>query len=90
MERHGDEAQWIARRGARLVRLATARLRDAALRVMLVGDEVARERIPPLYACRWREETWHGQAKDVLGGIRAQVGDVARQDRWPWVVLAGW
>jgi hypothetical protein len=59
--------------------------------VMLVGDEVAWERIPPLYGCRWREETWHGQAKDVLGWTRAQLGDVKRQDRWTWVVLlAGW
>ena len=59
--------------------------------VMLVGDEVAWERVAPLYRCRWREETWHGQAKDVLGWTRAQLGDVKRQDRWTWVVLlAGW
>jgi hypothetical protein len=47
--------------------------------------------IAPLYGCRWREETWHAQAKDLLGWTQAQLGDVARQDRWTWVVLlAGW
>jgi hypothetical protein len=47
--------------------------------------------IAPLYGCRWREETWHAQAKDLLGWSRAQLGDVERQDRWTWVVLlAGW
>ncbi len=47
--------------------------------------------IAPLYACRWREETWHAQAKDLLGWSRAQLGAVERQDRWTWVVLlAGW
>jgi hypothetical protein len=45
----------------------------------------------PLYRSRWREETWHRQAKDLFGWSRAQLGDVARQDRWRWVVLlAGW
>ena len=59
--------------------------------MMLVGEEVAWEQVAPLYACRWREETWHGQAKDGLGWTQAQLGDVARQDRWTWVVLlAGW
>jgi hypothetical protein len=47
--------------------------------------------IAPLYGCRWREETWHAQAKDIFGWSRAQLGDVARQDRWTWVVLlAAW
>lgn len=47
--------------------------------------------IAPVYGCRWREETWHAQAKDLLGWSRAQLGDVERQDRWTWVVLlAGW
>ena len=47
--------------------------------------------IAPLYRLRWREETWHAQAKDLLGWSQAQLGDVARQDRWTWVVLlAGW
>jgi hypothetical protein len=55
--------------------------------VMLVGDEVEWEQVAPLYGCRWREETWHGQAKDGLGWSRAQLGDVKRQDRWTWVVL---
>jgi hypothetical protein len=59
--------------------------------VMLVGDEVEWARVAPRDGCRWREETWHGQAKDVLGWTRAQLGDVKRQDRWTWVVLlAGW
>jgi len=58
--------------------------------VMIVGH-VAWEVIAPLYRCRWREETWHAQAKDLLGWNRAQLGHVARQDRWTWVVLlAGW
>ena len=44
-----------------------------------------------LYPPRWREETWHRQAKDLFGWSRAQLGDVARQDRWTWVVLlAAW
>ncbi len=43
--------------------------------------------IAPLYGWRWCEETWHAQAKDLLGWSRAQLGDVARQDRWTWVVL---
>ncbi len=41
----------------------------------------------PLYQRRWPEETLHRQAKDLLGWSRAQVGSVARQDRWTWVVL---
>jgi hypothetical protein len=40
-----------------------------------------------LYRPRWREETWHRQAKDPFGWSRAQLGDVAWQDRWSWVVL---
>lgn len=45
----------------------------------------------PAYRLRWREETWHAQAKDLLGWSRAALGDVERQDRWTWVVLlAGW
>jgi hypothetical protein len=43
------------------------------------------------YRLRWREETWHAQAKDLLGWHRAALGAVERQDRWSWVVLlAGW
>lgn len=58
--------------------------------VMVVG-KVDWPLIAPLYRCRWREETWHAQAKDLLGWSRAQLGDVERQDRWTWVVLvAGW
>jgi len=58
--------------------------------VMVVGA-VDWPLIAPLYGCRWREETWHAQAKDLLGWSRAQLGDVERQDRWTWVVLlAGW
>lgn len=45
----------------------------------------------PAYGMRWREETWHAQAKDLLGWSRAALGEVERQDRWSWVVLlAGW
>lgn len=52
----------------------------------LEGTRAAR-----LYQPRWREETWHRQAKDLFGWSRAQLGDVERQDRWSWVVLlAGW
>ncbi len=44
-----------------------------------------------LYRPRWREETWHRQAKDLFGWNRAQLGTVERQDRWTWVVLlAAW
>jgi hypothetical protein len=58
--------------------------------VMVVG-ELEWGLIAPLYGCRWREETWHAQAKDIFGWTRAQLGDVERQDRWSWVVaLAGW
>ncbi len=47
--------------------------------------------VPALYRPRWREETWHRQAKDLFSWTRAQVGSVARQDRWTWVVLlAAW
>lgn len=48
----------------------------------LAGGQAAR-----LYRPRWREETWHRQAKDLFGWSRAQLGDVTRQDRWSWVVL---
>jgi hypothetical protein len=45
----------------------------------------------PAYRLRWREETWHAQAKDLLGWSQAALGAVERQDRWTWVVLlAGW
>ncbi len=45
----------------------------------------------PLYRPRWREETWHRQAKDLFSWSRAQLGSVARQDRWTWVVVrAAW
>lgn len=45
----------------------------------------------PLDRPRWREETWHRQAKDLFSWTRAQVGSVERQDRWTWVVLlAAW
>ncbi len=61
-----------------------------ALWLMVVG-QLDWPLIAPLYRCRWREETWHAQAKDLLGWSRAQLGDVERQDRWTWVVLlAGW
>ncbi|MDQ5852383.1 MAG: transposase [Chloroflexota bacterium] len=47
--------------------------------------------IAPVYRRRWCEETWHAQAKELLGWSRAQLGDVERQDRWTWVVLlAAW
>ena len=59
--------------------------------VMVVGQALDWPQIAPLYRCRWREETWHAQAKDLLGWSRAHLGAVARQDRWTWVVLlAGW
>jgi hypothetical protein len=52
----------------------------------LAGAQAAR-----LYQPRWREETWHRQAKDIFGWSRAQLGAVERQDRWTWVVLlAAW
>ena len=58
---------------------------------LMVGGALDWPLIAPLYRVRWREETWHAQAKDLLGWSRAQVGDVERQDRWTWVVLlAGW
>ena len=47
--------------------------------------------IAPLYRPRGREETWHRQAKALVGWTQAQLGSVARQDRWTWVVLlAAW
>jgi hypothetical protein len=61
-----------------------------ALWLMVVGALEGRQ-ATPLYGPRWREETWHRQAKDLFGWSRAQLGDVARQDRWTWVVLvASW
>jgi hypothetical protein len=58
--------------------------------LMAVG-ELEWELFAPAYGLRWREETWHAQAKDLLGWSRAALGDVERQDRWTWVVLlAGW
>ena len=61
-----------------------------ALWLMVVGA-LAGAQAAPLYQPRWREETWHRQAKDLFGWSRAQLGDVARQDRWTWVVLlAAW
>ena len=58
---------------------------------LLVLGAVPWEDVAPTYRLRWREETWHAQAKDLLGWSRAALGDVERQDRWSWVVLlAGW
>jgi hypothetical protein len=58
---------------------------------LLVLGAVPWEEVAPAYRLRWREETWHAQAKDLLSWSRAQLGDVERQDRWSWVVLlAGW
>jgi hypothetical protein len=56
-------------------------------------DELDWSVFAPAYRLRWREETWHAQAKNLLGWSRAALGDVERlrQDRWSWVVLlAGW
>ena len=58
---------------------------------LLVLGAVPWEEVAPVYRLRWREETWHAQAKDLLSWSRAAWGDVERQDRWSWVVLlAGW
>ena len=54
---------------------------------MVCGGEVPWQDVWPLYQRRWREETLHRQAKDLLGWTRAQVGSVERQDRWTWLVL---
>ena len=59
--------------------------------LMVCGGDLPWEEVWPLYQRRWREETLHRQAKDLLGWTRAQVGSVERQDRWTWlVVLAYW
>lgn len=55
--------------------------------LMVVGDALPWDVVWPLYQRRWSEETLHAQAKDLLGWSRAQLGTVARQDRWTWVVL---
>jgi hypothetical protein len=58
--------------------------------LMVVGALEGRQ-AAGLYRPRWREETWHRQAKDLFGWSRAQLGAVERQDRWTWVVLlAAW
>jgi hypothetical protein len=54
---------------------------------LLVLGIVPWEEVAPAYRLRWREETWHAQAKDLLGWSRAAWGDVERQDRWSWVIL---
>ena len=58
--------------------------------LMVCGGEVPWEEVWPLYQRRWREETLHRQAKDLLGWTRAQVGSVERQDRWTWLVVLGY
>lgn len=58
--------------------------------LMVCGGDIAWEDVWPLYQHRWREETLHRQAKDLLGWTRAQVGSVERQDRWTWLVLLGY
>jgi hypothetical protein len=58
---------------------------------LLVLGELAWPHAAGAYRLRWREETWHAQAKELLGWSRAALGSVERQDRWSWVVLlAGW
>lgn len=57
---------------------------------MVVGGDLPWDTVWPLYQRRWPEETLHRQAKDLLGWSRAQVGTVARQDQWTWVVLLGY
>jgi hypothetical protein len=58
---------------------------------LLVVGEVDWADSAAAYRLRWREETWHAPAKDLLGWSRAALGDVERQDRWSWIVLlAGW
>ena len=54
--------------------------------LMVVGP-LAWPEVAPLYTRRWHAETWHRQGKDLFGWCRAQLGSVARQDRWTWVVL---
>ncbi len=75
-----------------LVRTAEGQPKYAQpLWLVVCGGEVAWEEVWPLYQRRWREETLHRQAKDLLGWTRAQVGSVERQDRWTWLVmLAYW
>ena len=73
------------------VRRADGQLKYAHALWLLVLGEVAWAQVAAAYRLRWREETWHAQAKDLLGWSRAHGGDVARQDCWSWVVLlAGW
>jgi hypothetical protein len=55
--------------------------------LMVVGGALPWELIWPLYQRRWPEETLHRQAKELLGWSRAQLGMLARQDRWTWLVL---
>jgi len=55
--------------------------------LMVVGGDLPWAEVWPLYQRRWPEETLHRQAKELLGWSRAQLGTVARQDRWTWVVL---
>ncbi len=55
--------------------------------LMVVGGALPWAEVWPLYQRRWPQETLHRQAKDLLGWSRAQLGTVARQDRWTWVVL---
>jgi hypothetical protein len=58
---------------------------------LLVLGAVPWAEVAPAYRLRWREETWHAQAKDLLSWSRAAWGDVERQDRWSWIILlAGW
>lgn len=55
--------------------------------LMVVGGDLPWAEVWPLYQRRWSEETLHAQAKDLLGWSRAQLGSVARQDQWTWLVL---
>ncbi len=55
--------------------------------LMVVGGPLPWPVVWPCYQRRWPEETLHRQAKELLGWSRAQLGTVARQDRWTWVVL---
>ena len=58
--------------------------------LMVVGA-LALDAVWPLYPRRWREETLHRQIKDLFSWSRAQLGSIARHERWTWVVLlAAW
>ncbi len=73
------------------VRRATGQPKYAQPLWLMALGELDWTLFAPAYRLRWREETWHAQAKDLLGWSRAALGDVERQDRWTWVVLlAGW